>query len=63
MWVGMMLNACCETHVVHPMMTATRQVQEHGAVVFSKRVVNQNTCQDLSGKMKLTAPEKDECYN
>jgi hypothetical protein len=58
MWVGMMLNACCETHIVHPMMAATRQVQDDGAVVFSKIVLNQNCCQDLSEKMKITAQSK-----
>jgi hypothetical protein len=62
MWVGMMLNACCETEVLHPMMTATRQMQEDGAV-FSKIIVNQNCCQDLSEKMKITAPQQDKCYN
>jgi hypothetical protein len=58
MWVGMMLDAFYETQVAHPMMAATRHVQEDGAVVFSKIVVNQNSCQDLSEKMKITVPEQ-----
>jgi hypothetical protein len=63
MLVAMILNACCKTQIVHPMMAETRQVQENGAVVFSKIVVNQNSCQDLSEKLKITAPEQDKCYN
>lgn len=63
MWVGMMLNSCYETRVAHPMMAATRHVQEDGAVVFRRIVVNQNSCQDLSEKKKITVLEPDKCYN